>query len=101
MTETSHAEYTIPDAVTVSGASWRQIHHWIQRGYLNTSRGKGWAHLLSDVEVAVAGTMVDLIDAGFTPRSAAIIARSMVVNGHGDLTVSATVRISHTSRRAS
>ena len=68
---------TIPEVMDLSGASARQVHHWIRRGWLQSSRGNGWPHVLAPEEASVARLMVQLISAGLTPQRAAEAARKI------------------------
>jgi hypothetical protein len=61
-----------------AGISERQINYWIRKRYLRPSGGggAGFPWEWPPAEIAVALSMKRLLDAGFTPASAADIARS-------------------------
>lgn len=63
---------------SVPGVSDRQIHFWIQQGYLLPGQpppGSGRTHDWPDSEVCVAQMMARLVVAGFVPAAAAEHAR--------------------------
>jgi hypothetical protein len=70
---------TIREAMRETDATWRQLHYWIQRGWLTSSREDGWTHYLSPDEVHVARVMIWLIDAGLTADRAAVVARAVLI----------------------
>lgn len=75
---------TVHEVVQASGASLRQVHHWISMGWLKTQR-TGWVHVLPDGEADVARLMVWLIDAGFSASRAAGVARRIGSDGYAEI----------------
>lgn len=93
---------TIPEAMEASGATWRQVHYWISQGWLKSSRGGGWTHLLSPDEVSVARIMVNLIGSGFTAKRASVLARRIdFAERYGEIRLSDTVTMIYDDARGS
>lgn len=66
------------DAMRRSGATYRQLLHWTNRGYLHAYNGggTGFPFEWSDEEIRVAGAMKRMTDAGILPAAAARAARN-------------------------
>lgn len=64
------------------GISYRQINHWISRGYLRTREGRtvgsGNVFSFTDAEVQVFDRMARLVLIGIRPSMASRVARAMV-----------------------
>lgn len=80
----------LPDVARSCGVSYRQLDHWIRKGYLHAvsydwkdrvvpSGGSGNRRELKEGEMAVLTLMVRLMKAGFEVHSAAIIARRVIL----------------------
>jgi hypothetical protein len=70
-----------PEVCRLTGISYRQLDHWVRKGYLRPARpaaGSGTQRGFSLAEVAVVRRMVQLTRVGLAPAVAAYCAR----NGH-------------------
>lgn len=77
------AGYSLTDAMSRSGATYRQLDYWVRRNYLRPvgGYGSGNQRLWPVAEVEVAAKMVTLVEAGMTVERAADVARTSVVAG--------------------
>lgn len=69
------------DAVEIRGVTYRQLDHWVRRGYLRPDQpapGSGNAREWSGDELRVAQLMACLKGAGFAPAAAADYARQLL-----------------------
>jgi len=71
--------YTADNVVKATGLTYRQLDHYIRRGYIqmsNPTPGSGVPRLFTGEQLDRIGTIQALIEAGFKPRAAAEIAQS-------------------------
>lgn len=86
----------IPPALLDTGVTYRQIDHWVRKGYLQVEpRGTGRPRDWPADEVSVARLMAWLTQAGMAAYNAAAVARLLVRGGArcADLTAHVTVVI--------
>lgn len=91
MTEIEQAPLTLDDMLAGSGASYRQLDHWVRSGYLNperrpgkdedVERGSGYERLWSVRDLRVATIMVRLTKIGLLAHVAADWAAAAVDHG--------------------
>lgn len=71
-------------AAASAGVSYRQLHHWIACGYIDAVEGpdgSGSRIRLTLDEVFVVRVMGRLVDAGFAPAQASLLARTLADDG--------------------
>jgi len=69
-------------AAEQAGITYRQMDHWIRRGYIAAScPGSGHEREITERQAAIAKHMGELTKAGMKPAAAAQYARDLV-NGH-------------------
>jgi hypothetical protein len=78
---------TTADVMAATGASFRQLDHWIHRGWLNPvggplGAGSGHAREWPALEYRVAVVMARLVRAGMGPEKSAAIARVAAEQAH-------------------
>lgn len=87
-----------PLAASAAGITYRQLHHWIQQGYIevvgNPQPGSGARTFITSDEAYVVRVMARLVRVGIRPESAALICRPLADDGQavldGDITVTLT-----------
>lgn len=70
-----------------AGVTYRQLDYWCQMGYINApSHGSGVPREVPDEEFRVLLWMADLVKAGLTPATAAVVGRKLAEGAkHVDL----------------
>lgn len=66
---------------SLPGLTYRQLDHWLTKGYLRASGRQGRLRTLSPREVRVLRLMFQLVDAGVSPEQAVKMARSHIRTG--------------------
>jgi hypothetical protein len=65
------------------GITYRQLDHWVTRGYLRPENkpGSGYGREFSESEIEIAKLMAKLVHAGFRAEKAAKTARYVLAEG--------------------
>lgn len=87
-----------PLVAQAAGITYRQLHHWIQQGYIecvgDPQPGSGARTFITRDEAYVVRVMARLVRVGIRPVSAALICRPLADDGQavldGDITVTLT-----------
>lgn len=77
MANTEGGGLTPAEVCKATGATYRQLDHWIRRGWLTVDHtgGTGNRREWSSHEITIAALMVRLVNAGLRPEAAARVAR--------------------------
>lgn len=67
-----------------TGVTWRQLSHWVRRGWIKTANVRAMGRPLSfdGVELEVVKIMAELVKFGFEPEIAHKYARQQAENSH-------------------
>lgn len=76
-----------PAAAEAAGVTYRQLDHWIHRGYINAEGGygTGYPREIADTEVEVLKYMALLVRHGLAPQQASQVARQLQQAGRARL----------------